>query len=163
MKKIKTATFTDFLGLFPVISLPITLSDRQHLEFSRNNTPLTQSMIQQFILPFEEEVDEYTEFVPCFAIPNTEPVHALVYWKADLLRYVYYLITFDKNGQYIDRKPISKTEGSQGAITQSVVTIEEDWMISIVRGKKTDREAFVPSESRIFQMELLADGKIINI
>jgi hypothetical protein len=150
----------EFLAAFPKIELPVTLTpDLVHV-FSQNNDPLPESLVEGFLLPLGEECDVFTEFIPCFALPDTEDFHALVYWKAALMRYTYVLITLDKNGTLIDRAELAGTFSDQNTLIQSVATIEEDWDIVVMSGKATIDGAYDAASSKMTTMELLPDGKL---
>ena len=104
----KKPTFRQFLNKFPEITLPITLTEESHLEFSRQNEPLAKEMIEEFIFSIEQsDFDEFTEFIPCVKIPDTHGFHAIVYWRAGLLDYEYTLATFTEKGQFVDKKFIA--------------------------------------------------------
>lgn len=156
------ARFSDFLKKFPEVELPVTLNQEQQLLFSRRNDPLPLPLIQQYILPHEAEYDEFTEYVPCLRYPATHDFHALIYWKGSLLKHEFILATYDKKGELIDRKHLSGTRSEQEKVVQSIATLEEDWMIHVVEGVgEPDRHSYKARESRLIQMELLADGRII--
>lgn len=159
-----TVTFAQFLSRFPEIELPVILNEETHYTFSQNNEPLTTLMIEQFILPFEEEeADELTEFVPCFKLPKTEGFHALVFWKAALLNYQYIMVTFTAKGQFKDRRAIAGTFVNGQMITQSVATVNEEFEIFVASGQTSaDDEGFDPTSSTAFELELLPDGQIVN-
>ena len=159
-------SFASFLEKFPVISLPIVLNDEVHHEFSRHNDPLQAAMIEQFILPIEEnDVDEFTEFIACFKLPDTGEFHAIVYWKAMLLNYQYVLATFTKTGLLVDRCILAGASSDGQSLTNAVATIEEDWNIRIAGGHQPNAEdpLYNASASTIREMELLPDGKIVEI
>ncbi len=164
MKEIQQVKFSHFLEKFPKIDLPVTLTEDAHFEFSRNNDPLPQLMIQQYLIHPDEVLEEdYDEFVPCFRIKKTKKFHAIVYWKAGLLNYQYVMITFDTKGKVIDRSTIAGTKVVDGSLVRSVATIDEEWIIYVMAGvaeAKTD--TFEPSSSKSFHLELLATGKIIS-
>lgn len=165
MSKQKAVQFEHFLEKFPVIDLPITLSpDSAHI-FSKKNDPLPPLMVNQYIAPFEEDpIDEYTEYVACFRLPNTYGIHAVVYWKAGLLNYHFTLMTFSKEGIKIDRKVIAGTFSDGATLTQSVATIDEVWEIHIVTGQQAvDTGNYDASTSRAHQLELLPEGEIIEV
>ncbi len=150
----------EFLAAFPKIQLPVTLTmDLAHV-FSQNNDPLPDSLVEGFLLPLGEESDGFTEFIPCFALPDTEDFHAVVYWKASLMRYAYTLITLDKKGALIDRVVLAGTFSDQNALIQSVATIEEDWDIVVMSGKASLDGAYDATSSKMTTMELLPDGKL---
>ena len=51
-------TFEHFLEKFPEIDLPITLGEDTHHYFSQNNDPLPALMVEQYLLPLEEEPEQ---------------------------------------------------------------------------------------------------------
>ncbi|HMQ47761.1 MAG TPA: hypothetical protein PKA00_10040 [Saprospiraceae bacterium] len=154
--------FQHFLHLFPEVELPFTLGEHDHHTFSMQNTPISGSIIQEYVLPIEEEdPDEFTEFVACLKIPATKDFHAIVYWKAALMDYRYVLATFNKKGVLIDKLVIAGTFYQDKALTSSVAKIDEDWTIYVVSGQSVD-SSFDPSSSTIRQFELLPEGRIIQ-
>ena len=163
MKKIKQYSFQDFLAYFPVIELPTQLTDDAIFDFQRVNDPLPEAVIHQFIVPIEKaEPNEFTEFVPCFRIPNTQEIEAIIYWKAELMRYQYVLTTFDKKGDILKSATIAGIQSDGDFLLQSVAHIDEDWIIDIVEGSKhTNSDIYDPQTSRKYSMELLATGEII--
>lgn len=156
-------SFSEFLKYFPVAELPVILTEDAHHEFSKINDPLPQKIIEGFILPFEERVyDEYTEYIPCFKIPETHEFHALVYFKASLLIYEYYLVTYDKQGKEIAKEKIAGMVTHGKKVTRAAATIEKDWTIHIVEGSvKTGEADYKATDSKAYAMELLPDGQII--
>jgi hypothetical protein len=155
--------FAHFLDKFPEIEPPVTLGEETHHHFSRNNQPLSDQMIREFIFPLEEDLDELTEFVPCFKILGTKNFYAVVYWRAGLMNYQYVLVTFTEKGLLIDKRVIAGTFSDGQVLTQSVANIDEDWIISIASGQSegasTDYNA---TDSTAYQLELLPDGKIVR-
>ncbi len=164
MKENVKVSFSRFVEYFPEIALPVTLSDEAHHDFSQANDPLPLQMIQQFIEPLEppEEEEEFTEYVPCFRLPDTHEFVALVYWRAQLMDYRYKLVTFTKQGQPIDARIIAGTFSDGKTLTKSVATIEEDWEILLVSGQsEVGREdKYDASTSTTTKLELLPDGTI---
>ena len=156
--------FEQFLALFPVLPLPITLTEELAIEFSKENDVLPAAAIEQFILPMEPDADELTEFVPCFRIPKTEHFHALVYWKAGLLRYEFVLLTFTHKGVLIDYRSLAGTFAEGNTVTQSVATIDEDWVVTIVAGQApAERGAlYDASGSKTIILEVAPNGAIIE-
>lgn len=163
MTRLTKPTFKDFLSKFPEITLPVTLTEESHHDFSRTNDPLPAAMIEQYIMHIETtEVDEFTEYIPCFRIPETPGFHSIVYWKASLMTYEYVMVTFNKDGLSIDKRVIAGTivEGEQ--LHRTVATIEDDWIIYCVRGVAPVNEpTYDPSTSESIHLELLATGEII--
>ncbi len=163
MTKIKKTSFVGFLARFPEIELPVTLTEESHHDFGRTNDPLTADMIAQYITPLEiEPADEFTEYIPCFRIPNTYDFHAIVFWKAGLMTYEYVMVTYTKKGISINKRIIAgtKTDGEQ--LLRTVATIEEDWIIYCVRGVAPANDpSYDPTTSESLHLELLASGEII--
>lgn len=163
MIKKQKATFKDFLSKFPKVSLPVTLTEESHHDFSKTNDPIPAVMVQEFLMKLEtEEVDEFTEYIPCFRIPKTDGFSAIVYFKAGLLNYEYNLLTFNKDGLSIDKKVIAGTKVEGDQLQRTVATIEDDWIIYCVRGTTAaDNPVYDSSTSESLHLELLATGEII--
>ena len=156
------ASFSRFIKKFPVIELPITLGSDTHHAFSQQNDPLSELEIRQYIEPIEGiELDEFTEFVPCFSIPNTQDFLGIVYWKAGLMDYQYRLVTFSKKGELLNHKVIAGTFSDGKSLAQSAATIDSDWSIHIVTGNSSINDAeYDASESKVLELELYPDGFI---
>ena len=156
--------FPDFVAKFPPVSMPVTLGEDTHHAFGTANDPLSDAMIEQFILPLEAGavLDEFTEYIPCFAIDDTQQFIALVWWKATLLQYEYILATFTAKGELIDRKVIAKTTVENDNIFRSVAVINEEYEITIGEGVSTNGGVFFdPTTSKTSFMEILANGEIV--
>ncbi len=152
-----------FFDKFPPLQTPLTLGENSHHSFSSLNEPLPHALTEQFILPHEEgQVDELTEFVPCFRIANAEPIIVLVYWKAGLLNYQYVMLTYSEKGQWIDRKVIGGTYSDGQTLTQSISIIDEDLSITIVSGQMEEGESLDPSKSTAYNLEILPNGTIVS-
>ncbi len=155
-------SFHTFLSYFPEVDLPINISDDYVDEFSRHNTPIPISYINEYIIPLEKEHDDYTEYIPCLRMKDTPDMHVIVYWKGGLLKYEFVMVSFDKSGNMLSRKVIASTIASDTTVKKSVATITEDWIIHIVAGENnSDDLKYSPENSQAFAMELLADGQII--
>jgi len=162
----KKVTFSHFVEYFPEVSLPVTLNDETHHEFSRLNDPLPPLLIERYIEPLEapEEEAGFTEYIPCFRLPDTREFIALVYWRAHLMDYRYKLATFTKRGQLIDTHIVAGTFSDGKTLIRSVATIEEDWEILIVSGQSEvgRAEKYDASTSTTHELELLPDGTILQ-
>lgn len=167
MNKPARIKFSHFIEKFPVVDLPVTLTNESAHHFSQQNDPFPALMIRQYLLPFERNVapnaDEFLEYVPCLQIPNTVGFKAVVYWKAELLTYDYVLMTFTDKGDFIDKKEIAGTKVDGDALAMVVATIDEDWVIHVVGGvNSVANQEYDPSNSQSFQLELLPTGEIIK-
>lgn len=161
MKKLDKLVLADFLEFFPEVDLPVTLTEDSSLEFSRINRPFTNKIIHKFILPIEDEVDDNTEFIPCFKIKDTLNFHALVYWKAGLMNYEFRLITIQPDGTLIDGKVIAGTLSNGETIIRTVSTIDTDWIIHTVVGEQAANTTQITTDSKAYSLELLGSGEII--
>lgn len=163
MSKSKIKEFKSFISYFPEIELPVTITEESILEFSKFNKPLAQALIEQIIVPIENnEIDEYTEFTPCLQLPPTDDYYAVIYWKGKLLAYEYILATFDKAGNLICRKVISGTRVEGDKVIQSVCNIDEDLIIHIIVGGQAQQSSkYDPQSSQAMSMEILSSGDII--
>ncbi len=161
MSKKKT-DFDHFIASFPPISLPITLGEDTHITFSRNNQPLHQDLIRDFIEPLEDQVfDDLMEVVPCFRIADIKDFYAIVYWKAELMNYQYILVTISKEKELIDKKTIAGTFSDGIQLTQSVATINEKRQIYVASGQsEADQEEYEAASSSVQRMAILDDGQI---
>ena len=154
--------FQDFLLKFPEVELPVTLSEETLTIFSKENPPINTLMAHQFINVFEDnDMDDMTEYTPCFKVPKTENFHAVVYWKAELLNYQFVLITYDKSGNFIDSRTLAGTTSNGELVIKSVATFGEDWSIYIVSGaQETNADMYDAGTSTTTELELAPDGVI---
>ncbi len=71
-------SFEHFLEKFPEIALPVTLTAESHHHFDKYNDPLHLLMIEQFIVPYEEDdPDDMTEYMACFRLSDPGDFHAV--------------------------------------------------------------------------------------
>jgi hypothetical protein len=156
--------FIDFVSKFPPVTMPVILGEDTHFTFSAENVPLPESLIEQFILPNDPlPPDEFTEYVPCFAIDCDEPYIALVWWKAGLLNYEYYLATFTEKGEFIQMKVIAGTRVQDQQIHRMVATIGEELNIVIVEGAADRDDSFDAEASKTIRYEILPDGMLTKV
>ena len=157
----------DFLDRFPLIELPITISQDTINDISKASKPLPPEMISEYLIPLEEGLvnDEYTEFVACFQLPLQQDFIGLVYWRADLLQYHYVLVTLDKKtGAAIDRRVIAGTTYVEGELTQSSAAIQEELTIYVVSGQGSVEDySFRASGSTASRLQISEQGKIMEL
>lgn len=154
---------TEFIDLFPEMPLPISITHDTHYFFSKNNAPVSKLMHDHFLQVYDgRDSDAYTEYVACFRIPETFDIHALVYWRANLDGFEYIMISLDKQGKLIEKKIIGRMHMEGDQVIQSVINIEDDWIIYSVEGLTHNAgEPFDPSATKTTNFELLPDGQII--
>ena len=156
--------FRHFLNKFPATKLPVTLSEEDARIYSAENDPLPHKLISEYILPDDPESDELTEYVPCFQIDGLKKFDAVVYWRAGLMNYQYVLMTFEKGGRMIDKKVLAGVFSDGKIISRSVARLDNDMSIQIMSGVTDNAEhRFQASESTTIELEILPDGKIIEL
>lgn len=160
----KEITLEDLFSFFPEVELPLEVTDHLVMAADSVNKVLPAEIIEKYIVPWEgkEEFNEFTEFVPILKIQDTEEFYALIYWKGGLMRYEYILVTIDKEGELISRRPIASTISDGVTVKKSVAQIDEDLIIHIMAGENiADSKSYDPSNSQAFNMEVMHTGDII--
>ena len=158
----KNKAFEAYLDTFQEIDLPITLTEDLSAVFSSENKPLKDEQIAEFIASIDNDIDEYTEFVPCFQLKETEHFQAVVYWKGMLMESKYILAVYSPAGEPISVKELSKLAHGENRVTRSIATIDEDWQIAIAKGIDDLQEDYDPKTSQLLVLEILPDGQIMK-
>lgn len=158
----KLIPFKKFLSYFPEVELPIILTSDSASEISKYNTPFAKQIVEEYCMEWDTEVDEFTEYIPCFKLPETGDFSVLVYYKATLLSYGFFIVSYLNNGDLIGRKPLNSIELDSGKIKNSAAVIDEDWGINIVAGEQDIKELDYRSDkSKMTSLEILPTGDII--
>ncbi len=156
--------YRHFLNKFPPAILPVTLTEEDARLYSSENDPLPHKLISEYILPGDPTSDDLTEYVPCFQLEGLKNFDAVIYWKAGLMNYQYVLMTFEKGGKFIDKKVLAGVFSDGKIISRSVARLDNDRSIQIMSGITDNAEhRFNASESTTIELELLPDGKIIEL
>jgi len=160
MTAIKKISFPNFLKMFPPVDLPVTLDEQSHLTFSRENKPLPPSLIEKYIIPHDKgDIDEFTEFIPCFRIEGQSEFHAIVYWKAMLMDYNYIMVTYDKKGEFIQSYHIGGTRSDGHQIARLLSTIHPNLQIDLAAGSSPlNADEYSPTDTKVFKIQLLPNG-----
>lgn len=159
----KNPQFADYLDCFPNIELPVTITADSRVEFAKVNKPFPQDIIETFLVPLEgEEIDEFTEFEPCFRFEGAHEFNAVVYWRGKIYAYEYLIVTYDRHNKVIARKSIAGSRYENEKILQSAANISEDHIISIVAGQQpADQPNYSAEMSQSMTFEILTTGDII--
>ena len=153
--------FETFLSYFPEIELPVTLTDESIDHISASNDALPDQLIYEVLKQWDTaEDDEFTEYVACFRWEN-EKFHTIVYWKAGLLKYEYFLVTVDLKGNLIAKKSLCGTIVDGDVIKKSVARIEDESIINIVAGANFDAIEYSGEKSQSFTWEIMPNGEIV--
>jgi len=159
-QRVKVATFEEFYDRFPEIELPISLGEDEHMLFSAQNLPLSQSMLEEFVFPFDKaQRDEYTEYVPCFRLPKQDQFVGVIYWRAQLMDYHYMLSTFDLSGKHISASHIAGMRTDGQSIARLVARISDKLEIRLMVGKQSiDDNVYEASTSQSFNITMDETG-----
>lgn len=153
--------FDDFLKRFIETEWPVVLTEETYEEFSRQQLPIPQLLIEAFIRPFET-IDEHTEFVPCIKWQVAKDVTAIVYWKAELMQYQYILATYNPAGFQLDRQIIAGTDYKREKVVRRVATIVDDNSVHILEGSENIAKGdFDPRDTDRYTLEITEKGEII--
>jgi hypothetical protein len=158
-------SFEHFLTYFPEVELPVILSEESPHTFDRHNTPFPAHIIEAYLVRIDPgKIDEFTEYVPCFRLPDQADFHALIYWKAGLLDYQFHLVTYDKKSfNLIDHKTLAGVQSVNNKLSRSVATIDEDLIIHVVKGESAEEDSpYDASSTTSYHFELLPGGQIIS-
>ena len=80
------------------------------------------------------------------------------------MNYQYVLMTFEKGGKVIDKKVLAGVFSDGKIISRSVARLDDDLSIQIMSGVTDhDEHRFQASESTTIDLELLPDGKIVEM
>jgi hypothetical protein len=153
--------FETFLSYYPEIEPPVTLTDESIDHISGANDALPEQLIQEFIKKWDTtEDDEFTEYVPCFKW-KIDKIICIVYWKAGLLKYEYFLVTTNDKGELINRKSLCGTIVEGDIIKKSVARIEDENIINIVAGANFDTNEYSGEQSQSFALEIMSNGEVV--
>lgn len=159
---ITAMTFKEFLDFFPEVELPVTFTDESLQVFSNENKVLPGEAIHRYIYQWESDHDdETTEYIPCVSLPPQDDFIGVVYWKGNVEKFEFILVTLDKKGSLIARKPISSTTFEGPIVKKAIASIDEDLIIHIMAGAHVEGKEYNPEVSQAFNMEILPTGDII--
>ena len=154
--KLKPITLEQFIELFPLVELPVVLTEESILSFSSLNKTLPMAAILDYILEEEEEMDEFTEFVPCLSFAVSEDILAIVYWKGTLLSYDYFVMCIDlKRSKLISKKIIAGTKVLDNIIIKSNAVISPELEIEVLVNSYASSDQFYPVQSISYHIEIM--------
>ncbi len=161
MKQELSRTLEQLLQCFPKLEPPLSLSGEAITSFSAKNPPIPAALIEKLFSKWEE-MDEFTEFVPCFQLESYGDHRIIVYWKGSLLSYEYILMTLTPKAGVIAKKVIAGTLSNNQTVKESVAVIDEDLNIFTVVGESGSEDVmkYDPKDSSSFKFEILPDGTI---
>jgi len=125
--------------------------------------PLPEILLEAYILPFEgDEVDEFTEYIPYGKIEGTKGYHAVIYWKASVMKYEFILATYSLDGQPTSHAIIGGVRYEEEGTIHSVAVVNENFQITIAEGLvEEDSDAVQPQETQSYFMSIQPTGEIV--
>lgn len=161
MKKLPAAQFAEFIEYFPPLELPFSLLPDLS-QIPSDPIPLPGVLQDAFILPFEsDELDEFTEYIPYGRIQGLKDFHALVYWKAGVLRYEFILASYSLEGDPLSHAIVGGLRYEEEGVLHSVAVIHEDLSITIAEGiAESDDKALDQHQTQTYQMTITPAGII---
>lgn len=159
----KVKLFTKYIDLFQTISFPVTLHKDAHHDFSKQSQGIRSELLDEYVIPYiGQQDDEYTEYVPCFQLRAEKEFIAIVLWRAALLEYEYYVMTYNNAGDLIHQQVIAGMKSDGQNIITRIAIIDDDSNIHMVEGAKNNanEQDYDPTNTREFTFELTPDGHI---
>jgi len=159
---VPTAQFAEFIEFFPALKPPFSLLPDLE-QIPSDPVPLPEILLDTYILPFEgDEVDEYTEYIPYGKIEGTKNYHALIYWKAGVLKYEFILATYSPDGHPTSHAIIGGIRYEEEGTIHSVAIVNEDLRITIAEGLAEDNSRSPQlQDTQSYFMAIRPSGEII--
>ncbi len=160
MKRVPTPQFAEFIDYFPLLRTPFSLlPDLQQIP--SDPIPLPGVLLDAYILPFEgDETDAYTEYIPYGRIADTHDFHALIYWKAGVLRYEFILATYTPEGNPLSHAIVGGIRYEEEGTIHSVAVIHEDLRIVIAEGMSSEESDTLSPQTQTYVMAIKPGGEI---
>ena len=159
----KERDFIEFMSRFPVLDLPVTLNELSQEKFNRQNPPITSKWLLEFLPENIKIIDEFTEFTPCFRIPESGFFIGVVYWRASLFDQEFTIALYDKEGNILDSKSIGKTIYKKNVKTTTITTIDSDlYIYSLTKEELIDNSIVLKMDKpNVENWKVEASGNII--
>lgn len=157
--------FKDFQDSFEDQEFPFVIHSDLHHELNERGDFFSKPVIEKYLIEEAQlPYDEYSEFMPVFKVDQTDDYFAVVVWSEGLLTYEYWLITYDRKGQVIDKTAIAGQKVGETGILTRVATIETPTSILIVEAE-TDLEmrTITHENPEEINLEINPSGFIINL
>ena len=155
------SSFREFLQYFAILEPPLILTEESILAFSKNNKPIPEAIINRIFpdLDPEFDADEDVEYIPCFQIAVSAEFYTLVYLRTALLRYEFYLLTLDKNGEKIDQKLIAGLISDNENVVQMAASFDENACVHIAGARSGGEvDSDFGKNIKAVELEILEDG-----
>lgn len=155
-------SFQNYLSYFPPAELPLTLQYNDLHSYSKTNDPLPDSFLATYLFPYLDfEVDEFTEFLPCFQIYGTDQNIQLVFWTGRLMHYAFYLIIYEKSERFVALAEIAGFYSNQQEVLQRMAHFNEDSEVYIVETNLSIHEKQIKTDqTKKWVLNILPDGHI---
>lgn len=152
--------FSELLSFFPIQELPLTLQYGDLHEYGKSNDPIPDELLIEYIIPNAGfEIDEFTEFLPCFQFKAHHGIHHLVFWSGRLMHYAFHLANFDVHGKFIEQKEIAGFYTKENKVLQKMAHINNESAVYIVETNLSENENHIITDQTYkWMLELLPDG-----
>lgn len=156
----KVKQFRSFIQLFDSIDFPYTLHSEAHHEFSTQNKSIHPELIQAYITPFiGQKDDEFTEYIPCFLLDQQKNYIAIVVWRASLLEYTYFVLTYNNAGDLIHKQVIGGMKSNGQKVLTRMAMIDDEKNIHMVEGELNDNhQDYDATQTKEYTFFLNEDG-----
>lgn len=155
--------FSKYIDLYQTIPFPVTLHKDAHHDFSKQDKGIRPEFLEAYVTPYiGQNDDEFTEYVPCFQLKSEKNYIAVVLWRAALLEYEYYVMTYNNAGDLIHHQVIAGMKSDGEHIITRIAIIDDDTHFHMVEGAMNDKNEtdYDPANTREYTFELTPDGYI---
>lgn len=160
MSETDKLSFEAFLERFDKQELPLQITENTYRQFNELNEPLADIVVSSFIKRIGKDED-LAEYVPVMRLPDTESVIGLIFWRAGLMQYDYYLATYSQAGELLDQRCVASTKYDDKHITRSIIKIDEEGLVFVVTGDQSlESKDYEAGSSKHSYFEVLPDGSI---
>lgn len=160
MPDIDKIRFEVFLDKFDKQQLPLQLTQDTYKQINDLNEPLADIIVSTFIKR-EGKDEDLAEYVPVLRLPDTEEVIGIMFWRAGLMQYDYYLATYSQVGELLDQRLVASTKYDDKHITRSIIKIDEEGLVFVVTGDQSlESKDYEAGSSKHSYFEVLPDGSI---
>ncbi len=127
----------EFIALFPVLEVPLTITEESIIHFSKANKIVSQQFYPAIKAWEQEEYldeEDDLEFIACCRLELDARYTTLIYWRGQSLRYEYFVVNLDAKGKLLDRRLIAGLVMKDDTTLRMVVSIDINGIFYISSG-----------------------------
>ncbi|MEP7196038.1 MAG: hypothetical protein ABI851_05920 [Saprospiraceae bacterium] len=152
--------FEKLISYFPIVQLPFTLEKGVEHDFGMTNDMLPATLFEELMapnLPFE--LDEFTELLPGYHWRTESEGFVTVFWVARLLRYSFFVFSYDKEGKWLDNAEIAGLIYENNELWHRIANISDAQTIYVVEASMPDENSLInASETSKWMLEITTEG-----